>query len=177
VWARVGASPLDGGVFAATVGLLGFAATLCGVAWLLLAAVQYEAPLVSGWKHAMLAVRVLLGSTAFFTFVAIVYFGVAENKDNFCLAFEPEGQGWVGTCGFGDGFNVGIAALVFSVLTTVVSAAWMRADLGSRYEFSSAGGGGKAGYDQVGMGGGSHSGEGAAPIVGNAYQGIGATDL
>jgi len=70
--------------FSATLGLLGFAAFLQIAAWLAVVAVQYEAPRISGSKVTLWAVRVLVSFTLFFTFVAVLLFGTAPIKSEFC---------------------------------------------------------------------------------------------
>ena len=49
-----------------------------GVAWILMAAIQYEAPFISTQKSAIFAVRILMFVSNFFAFLGVVVFGSCE---------------------------------------------------------------------------------------------------
>ena len=102
-WAN--AKPIKVDTFQDTLGLMGFATAMqvrpggvvaaprcsasaqlrpyClppvqGVAWILMAAIQYEAPFISTQKSAIFAVRILMFVSNFFAFLGVVVFGSCE---------------------------------------------------------------------------------------------------
>lgn len=148
--------------------------------WLVMVAVQYHVPRISTSTTSLWAARGLAVGAAFFTLVAVLNFGASTIKSEFCSAFDPDANFLGLPCGFGAGFNIGVAAIVFSVATAVASFLHMGLELPQAYEFSSAsadsglkasfGSGASASassYEPVGESGGYSSG---GAVAGSAYQ-------
>jgi hypothetical protein len=136
-----GLAPINKGTFAATQGLLGFASFLQIGVWLIMACVQYQAPYFSENKLSLIIVRFLTIGVAFFTTVAVILFGSSPIKNEFCKAFDPD-VNYNGTgCGYGNGFNIAIAAIIFSVMQLYSAWFYMTLDLPVSYAFSKQAGG------------------------------------
>ncbi len=92
----------------------------------------------------------------------IPFAGASPIQSEFCKAFDPD-RDWNGTtCGYGNGFNIGIVSALFAAAQFLLIWFWMPKDLGARYEFSS-----KAGYDNI-----SASSTAAAAPMASSYQDI-----
>lgn len=151
-----GLNPISYSTFASTQGLLAFAATMQTLIWLVLVAVQYEAPVLGRHKHSLWAVRLASPFVTFFTMVGIIVFSTSSAKTEFCLALDPDGDAIGLPCGFGNGFRVTIAAFVFGFVQIALAWFFMGVDLSARYSF--AAGGSSSG----GVGSGSSSGLGSS---------------
>lgn len=142
LFAQANIKPISPTVFSSTIGLLAFAASLTTIAWLCMAAIQYDMPmhaLVA--KNIMLTVRVCLSLATFFTFVSILVFAASPVKGDFCTALDPGANANGQYCRYGVGFGLTITGLVFLILSTLLAWRWMPADFGARYEFNGAAGG------------------------------------
>jgi len=144
-----GLQPLSISTFNSTFGLLGFASFLQIIVWLAFVCIAYDAPFMSTHPKTPLVIRVVAVGSLFFTFVAIVYFGTSGIKASFCNAFDPDTRFNNTFCGYNTGFNIGISALIFTILQAIMLWLWLPADFisagGRQYEFS-----GKGDYAVVG---------------------------
>lgn len=158
-----GLNPIDVGVFNSTIGLLAFASFLQAVVYMAMVAIQYEVPNIGNNKYTLLAVKYLGPAVLFFTIVGIINFGASTVKTEFCTAFDPDSN-FNGTfCGYGTGFNLGIACVIFTISQSALIWFWMPQDLGARYEFSS-----KGGYDNIS----GSTAPSSVPIAASSYQDI-----
>lgn len=96
-----GMAPISPATFASTLGLVGFAAFLQITVWLTMALVQYQAPFVSESLRALWFVRIVSIASVFFITVAVINFGAAPIRTEFCKAFDPDANFNGLPCGFG----------------------------------------------------------------------------
>jgi len=153
--------PLKYSTVSATLGLLAFAATLQIIARLAMALFQYQAPCVSETAKTLHVVRGLTIAVLFFIIVALLVFGTAPLKTDFCHAFDPDAEFNGLPCGYGNGFNIAIAAAVFGAVQVALAWSFMTLDLPAMYAFSAGGAAGGAG-----------SGKGAFESSGSAGMGF-----
>lgn len=172
-----GLQPLSITVFNATFGLLGFASFLQIIVYLTFVCISYDAPFVSTHAKTPLFIRIFATASFFFTFVAIVYFGSSSIKSSFCNAFDPDTRFNNTFCGYNTGFNIGIAALVFTIIQALMLWVWLPADFntagGGQYEFSGKGDYAVVGTDNTNSGSMSGSGATTVPISASSYQDFG----
>lgn len=126
LWA--GLQPISLSTFSATRGLLGFAAFTAIVTWLAMVGLQYEAGFVASPKTVWV-VRGLTINTTFFAIIGLIVFGTSSVKSEFCKAFDPDAQFTGLGCGYGNGYNLNVAALVFALFTVILAWAYMKLDL------------------------------------------------
>jgi hypothetical protein len=171
-----GQAPISFNTFQATLGLLGFASFCQIVAWLIMVAFQYGVPKVSESRISLWVVRGLITSTVFFTIVPLALFGASPIKTEFCKAFDPDSAYNGVGCGFGNGYNIAIAAVVMGLIEAVAAWFYMTLDLPPAYAFTGTGSGFKSNaYEPVTPAGEAASFQGTASssLSSNAYQDFG----
>lgn len=73
----------------ATYGLLIFAGILSFLAWILVQALSSGNVAVLSWDHSFKAIGVLMASSCFFAFVAVMTFVGSNVRDTFCTVLDP----------------------------------------------------------------------------------------
>lgn len=170
-----GMQPIKESTFQATLGLVGFACFLQVVAWLAMVLVQYQSPFVSESLRTLWLVRVLAIGSVFFAIVALLVFGTAPIKKEFCAAFDPDAAFNGLPCGWGNGFNVCVAAVVFGVLQALAAWFYMPMELPQAYTFSKQGqGAGVVGFASTAYEP-SGSSSSSSALASNAYNADGAS--
>jgi hypothetical protein len=125
--------------FDAVEGLVGFAAFVALLVWLILVMQSYEITYVTGKPIMSQVIKYGSVAAAFFSMLGFSVFAGSGFKDEFCKRFDPDAAYNNTYCGYNDGFYAVVAAFVIGVVQVWTVYKWMPEDVGSaKYEFASA---------------------------------------